>query len=52
MKDRGVIDVRNASSVRKGKAAKIFSIRPDALKAIHAAHLEVTGQVIDDITPP
>ncbi|NTF97896.1 hypothetical protein G6L52_31805 [Agrobacterium rhizogenes] len=52
MKDRGVIDVRNAPSVRKGKAAKIFSIRPDALKAIHAAHLEVTGQVIDDITPP
>ena len=52
MKDRGVIDVRNAPSVRKGKAAKIFSIRSDALKAIHAAHLEVTGQVIDDITPP
>ncbi|ACM31149.1 hypothetical protein Arad_12076 (plasmid) [Rhizobium rhizogenes K84] len=52
MKDRGVIDVRSAPSVRKGKAAKIFSIRPDALKAIHAAHLEVTGQVIDDITPP
>ncbi|OCJ27279.1 hypothetical protein A6U89_29305 [Agrobacterium sp. B133/95] len=51
MKDRGVIDVRSAPSVRKGKAAKIFSIRPDALKAIHAAHLEVTGQVIDDITP-
>ncbi|NTG30094.1 hypothetical protein G6L08_23390 [Agrobacterium rhizogenes] len=52
MKDRGVIDVRSAPSVRKGKAAKIFSIRPDALKAIRAAHLEVTGQVIDDITPP
>lgn len=52
MKDRGVIDVRNAPSVRKGKAAKIFSIRPDALRAIHAAHHEVTGQVIDDITPP
>jgi hypothetical protein len=52
MKDRGVVDVRSAPSVRKGKAAKIFSIRPDALKAIHAAHHEVTGQVIDDITPP
>ncbi|API57391.1 hypothetical protein ACOJBM_06245 [Rhizobium beringeri] len=52
LKDRGVIDVRNAPSVRKGKAAKIFSIRPDALEAVHAAHLEVTGQVIDDITPP
>ncbi|TQX84314.1 MULTISPECIES: hypothetical protein [Rhizobium] len=52
MKERGVIDVRSASSVRKGKAAKIFSIRQDALKALHAAHVEVTGQAIDDITPP
>ncbi|AYG64545.1 hypothetical protein CCGE525_37305 (plasmid) [Rhizobium jaguaris] len=52
MKDRGVIEVRHAASVRKGKAAKIFSIRPDAVKAIHAAHLDVTGQVIADMTTP
>lgn len=52
MKERGVVDVRSAPSVRKGKAAKIFSIRQDALRAVQAAHLEVTGQLIDDITPP
>lgn len=49
LKERGVVDIRHAPSVSKGKAAKIFSIRPDAIKAIHAAHLEATGQVIADI---
>ncbi|MFK0167046.1 hypothetical protein [Rhizobium sp. NPDC090279] len=51
MNERGVIDIRHAPSVRKGKAAKIFSIRSDAIKALHAAHLEATGKAIDDITP-
>ncbi|WFU07343.1 hypothetical protein QA648_36285 (plasmid) [Rhizobium sp. CB3171] len=51
LNERGVIDIRHAPSVSKGKAAKIFSIRADAVKGIHTAHLEATGQVIADIGP-
>lgn len=46
LQDRGVIDIRHTPSPIKGRTAKIYSIRHDALAALHEAHREATGEAI------